>query len=482
MEESLVVDVLNDEHTVEENASTKPLLEVSVSFGRFENDLLSWEKWSTFSPNKYLEEVEKYATPGSVAQKRAYFEAHYKKIADRKTKLLEQEREMEFNTTVANELNGGGDLMDHSERADSESETLNHLVSADDIDRNTTLIGEVSSVYQEVVKDDVESNVECESSPDGEKEEPDGKLDCVGSDSEISKQEEVVVKEVETPPPVESRTTKESTKKLVNKVSAVSKVKQQILKPNRPKESKKTTPIVKERNSASVKKKPVSSTAKAPQISTPKLSKTTPGPTTPAARSSVARSSMNKGSNSSLLRSRNPSSVESKKVAPKSLHMSLSLETPNSDPSSVNGIRRSFIMEKMGDKDIVKRAFKTFQNSFNQMKSSPQEERSSAPKMVPAKERETTKISTSVAAKKENGGLHKVSGTIKGTDNRTARVAPSQKLEGKAHAKVIGRTSLQSKSKVAPSQKVEEKCNAREGGRTNLLSKSKDASRNGLRS
>lgn len=200
---------------------------------------MSWEKWSTFSPNKYLEEVEKYATPGSVAQKRAYFEAHYKKIADRKTKLLEQEREMEFNTTVANELNGGGDLMDHSERADSESETLNHLVSAEDVGRNTTLIGEVSSVYQEVVKDDVESNVECESSPDGEKEEPDGKLDCVGSDSEISKQEEVVVKEVETPPPVESRTTKESTQKLVNKVSAVSKVKQQILKPNRPKESKK---------------------------------------------------------------------------------------------------------------------------------------------------------------------------------------------------------------------------------------------------
>lgn len=481
-----MVDVLNDEHTVEENASTKPLLEVSVSFGRFENDLLSWEKWSTFSPNKYLEEVEKYATPGSVAQKRAYFEAHYKKIADRKTKLLEEEREMEFNTTVSN---GGGDLMmDHSERADSESETSNHHVSVEEVDQTTMLTGELSSVYHEVVKNDVESNVECESLPDGEKEEPDGKFDCVGSDSEISKQEEVVVKEVETPtptptPPVESsQTTKEPPQKLVNKVSAVSKVKQQILKPNRPKESKKITPIVKERNSASVKKKPISSTAKAPQILTPKLSKTTPGPTTPAARSSVLRSSVNKGSNSSLLRSRNPSSIESKKVAPKSLHMSLSLGTPNSDPSSVNGIRRSFIMEKMGDKDIVKRAFKTFQNSLNQMKSSPQEEKSSAPKKVPAKERETTKISTPVAAKKENGGMHKLSGTIRGADNKTARVAPSQKLEGKVNAKVIGRTNLQSKSKVAPSQKMEEKFNAREGGRTNLLSKSKDASRNGLRS
>lgn len=75
--------------------SSNPALEVSVSFGRFESDSLSWEKWSAFSPNKYLEEVEKCATPGSVAQKRAYFEAHYKKIAARKAEeLLEQEKQM----------------------------------------------------------------------------------------------------------------------------------------------------------------------------------------------------------------------------------------------------------------------------------------------------------------------------------------------------------------------------------------------------
>ena len=391
---------------MEENASSKPFLEVSVSFGRFENDILSWEKWSTFSPNKYLEEVEKYATPGSVAQKRAYFEAHYKKIADRK-KLLEQEREMEGNTTISNELDDGGDVMDLTERVDSESEKSNPQVSAEEVEQDTTLIGEVSSVCQEVVKDDVGSIAESESSSAVEKEEPDSKSYCV--DSQISKQEEVVIKEVEMPPN-EPQTVKQPPQKLVNKISTVSKVKRQVLKPNRPIESKKvnllctfelfgvtrfgftdfnflhlfvqTTPVVKERNIASAKKKPVTSTAKTPKISTPKPAKTTPGPSTPAARSSVPRSSINKGTSSSLLRSRNPSSVESKKVAPKSLHMSLSLGTPNSDPSSVTGIRRSFIMEKMGDKDIVKRAFKTFQNSFNQMKSSPQEERSSAPKMV----------------------------------------------------------------------------------------------------
>ncbi|XP_065011108.1 protein WVD2-like 7 isoform X1 [Musa acuminata AAA Group] len=51
----------------------------SISFGRFEAETMSWERRSSFSHNRYLEEVEKYATPGSVTQKKAYFEAHFKK-------------------------------------------------------------------------------------------------------------------------------------------------------------------------------------------------------------------------------------------------------------------------------------------------------------------------------------------------------------------------------------------------------------------
>lgn len=71
----------------------------SVSFGKYENDALSWEKWSTFSPNKYLEEVGKCSIPGSVAQKKAFFEAHYKKIAAMKAEaeaeLLDQQKAAE---------------------------------------------------------------------------------------------------------------------------------------------------------------------------------------------------------------------------------------------------------------------------------------------------------------------------------------------------------------------------------------------------
>ncbi|KAF2316764.1 hypothetical protein GH714_042105 [Hevea brasiliensis] len=50
----------------------------SISFGRFEREDLSWERRSSFSHNRYLEEVEKCSKPGSVIEKKAYFEAHFK--------------------------------------------------------------------------------------------------------------------------------------------------------------------------------------------------------------------------------------------------------------------------------------------------------------------------------------------------------------------------------------------------------------------
>ncbi|KAK6281344.1 hypothetical protein POUND7_015169 [Theobroma cacao] len=53
----------------------------SVSFGRFENEPLAWERRSSFSHNRYLEEVEKCSKPGSVIEKKAYFEAHFRKKA-----------------------------------------------------------------------------------------------------------------------------------------------------------------------------------------------------------------------------------------------------------------------------------------------------------------------------------------------------------------------------------------------------------------
>ena len=63
----------------------------SISFGRFMSESLAWEKWSSFSHNRYVEEAERFSRPGSVAQKKAFFEAHYKNLAARKAvALLEQ--------------------------------------------------------------------------------------------------------------------------------------------------------------------------------------------------------------------------------------------------------------------------------------------------------------------------------------------------------------------------------------------------------
>ncbi|RWW71021.1 hypothetical protein BHE74_00021266 [Ensete ventricosum] len=56
----------------------------SISFGRFLSESLDWGKWSSFHHNRYLEEVERYSVPGSVARKKAYFEAHYKRVAAKK--------------------------------------------------------------------------------------------------------------------------------------------------------------------------------------------------------------------------------------------------------------------------------------------------------------------------------------------------------------------------------------------------------------
>ncbi|CAN1152962.1 Protein WVD2-like 7 [Linum perenne] len=79
--------------SIRESQEGDPLraLTESISFGRFASESLAWEKWSTFSHNRYLEEVEQFSKPGSVAAKKAFFEAHYKKRAELKAAaLLEQ--------------------------------------------------------------------------------------------------------------------------------------------------------------------------------------------------------------------------------------------------------------------------------------------------------------------------------------------------------------------------------------------------------
>jgi hypothetical protein len=175
-------------------AASDPALQVSVSFGRFENDSLSWEKWSSFSQNKYLEEVEKCATPGSVAEKKAYFEAHYKKIAARKAELFDQEKQLEHESSMENNHNIG-DLTGKNDQTDSSFDVSNGQTSAEGIWHESKLDNErdgghvdepredaaidvhgqasLSGLYEDAAKD-----VQSQASSNGRvKEELDNKLD-----------------------------------------------------------------------------------------------------------------------------------------------------------------------------------------------------------------------------------------------------------------------------------------------------------------
>ncbi|XP_051117392.1 protein WVD2-like 7 isoform X2 [Andrographis paniculata] len=81
----------------------------SISFGRFATEPLSWDRWSAFSSHKkYVEEAQRFAQPGSVAQKKAFFEAHYKKIAaQRAAALLEQQNAAAANDDDDDDLSVG---------------------------------------------------------------------------------------------------------------------------------------------------------------------------------------------------------------------------------------------------------------------------------------------------------------------------------------------------------------------------------------
>ncbi|XP_008221475.1 PREDICTED: protein WVD2-like 7 isoform X2 [Prunus mume] len=484
-----IVDFANDADEVGEAAasnSSNPALEVSVSFGRFENDSLSWEKWSTFSPNKYLEEVEKCATPGSVAQKRAYFEAHYKKIAARKAQeLLEQEKQMQDDPFRSDDQKGGDqiDCGTHFEidLTNSQSTTQANY-------QETNFDNQTISTHVDDLKEDDVITIECQSSlTEGEKET----TDSFTASPNLNNPEELILEKEAENVPAESEGIQEIPRSLDNEMGKAPEVKEE--KEKKPRlllrkgSQKVTTGVSKERNVANVKKKPIPQITKTPQKSTPRVSKpiststlrvskpistSTPrlskpiststarvskpiSTSTPRASKSIStsiatpapRSSVKMGNTSSLPRSKNPSIEDTKKVPPKSLHMSLSLDPAKSDSASPTTARKSFIMENMGDKDIVRRAFKTFQNNYNQPKSS-SEEKSSTPTQLSTKGKES-RVSTSVLLPKENGGS---------LGKGTPKAAPSsfglrndervdKRKEAKSNPKEAERLHYQPKSK-----------------------------------
>ncbi|XAR65001.1 hypothetical protein NMG60_11008933 [Bertholletia excelsa] len=478
-----VVEPTDSENKMRESVTSGATLEVSVSFGRFENDSLSWEKWSTFSPNKYLEEVEKCSTPGSVAQKKAYFEAHYKKIAARKAEQLEQEKQMEvYKSTKSNQ--NEEDHIANTTMIKTEIEIATVQCSSDGHGQSTT------NSYS---NEDAAITIDCQnSSVVGAEEEVDSELLSVelnkteavlvpqdshhlnGSQQRVDLQTTLDVEDthlhrsgdkVELPKNMEKETEKSLEKIRVNGRSNVSN------------KSQKTTPSKKERNLTGTKKKLGSPI---PKISAETSIRKPSKPTLTSPMTPPSRSSEKKADGSTLSRRKSLSAGESSKVVPSSLHMSLSVDPTSSGLATLNPIRKSLIMEKMGDKDIVKRAFKTFQNSFNQVRAS-NEDTSSGQKEV-SNRRPEQKLSTSLTPRKESKGKpaekmdarraqlgrswnNPSTGSLKGAsmDQRKAKPAPSsfglrsderpenrkeffKKLE-KSHAKETEKARVSLKSK-----------------------------------
>ncbi|XP_060184656.1 protein WVD2-like 7 [Lycium barbarum] len=391
-------------------------LEVSVSFGRYENDdALSWGKWSSFSPNKYLEEAQKCKTTGSVAQKKAYFEAHYKKIAAKKIEQIEKEKKEQLEQAKKIESLDEPHFQDHSESTqfcDSRFGLSNGEEEKTRVDMNNNDVVDEPKVD---VSLDMEGTI-LETSDNGEVPEVEEQNFERGSQDNL--------KEI---PQVDNAERSSSAKK--------SKTPKQNLKNT----ARKVHPTSEDRISVGTKKKPVSLVTKSSRISTP-TSKPVPtskvisssqpsvkkvnglsyqrSSNAPIAQSnkllsrsinSPSQSSTKKLNGSTLQRRKNSPILKNKRIAPTSMHMSLSLGPPDSTASTTT-MRKSLIMERMGDKDVVKRAFKAFQNNFNQGKPEVDIRYGGSKKVLPKQSEK--KISASPTQRKEVERLRKRSDKI----------------------------------------------------------------------
>ncbi|KAL6350329.1 hypothetical protein AAG906_004278 [Vitis piasezkii] len=174
----------------------------SISFGRFMSESLAWEKWSSFSQNRYLEEAEKFSKPGSVAQKKAYFEAHYKRIAAKKAAeaeaaandFPEPEALDEIHNTSSDDLDT---VKENSHMIIDESEGQEAL-------NTNTVVDEIHNSSSDELDTLKENSPMIIDEPEGQEEAPNTQLvvDCV----ENIELEEVKVEEVEEAEPVTVQT------------------------------------------------------------------------------------------------------------------------------------------------------------------------------------------------------------------------------------------------------------------------------------
>ncbi|KAL1550929.1 protein WVD2-like 7 [Salvia divinorum] len=458
---------------MDDSAKSGARLEVSVSFGRFENDTLSWEKWSSFSPNKYLEEVGSLSTPGSVAQKKAYFEAHYKKIAARKAEEMEQENSM--SPIIPSPRLSSKE--DHSENSSENDEEKNgNARSSKGDEHGACMNGLADNVASE---EEMGASVESGSSAIQEAKD-ETNVDVDNCELNVSKDALSVV--LEAPQKVSQRILERprESKNMLKQSSVVKKENSKLNTRNVPQK----TPMSKEKKSSMTRKKVVTPPTKFLPAITPRHVR----PTSVSSPISAPQALKKKVNHSAPSKMRSSQVGQSKKVAPTSLHMSLSLG-PAESLGALPMTRKSLIMESMGDKDIVRRAFKTFQNRTN--------------KFLTDEKPTTVKHASSTAREPKTFSYHT---PTKGNEGlrKEAEKRTSQKIQSGTRSKPLPTglhksTALDKKSPTTPSpaaglrsddkaakrkeflKKLGEKSIAREAEKAQLAAKSKVGVENGMR-
>uniref|UniRef100_A0A1J3HLJ5 TPX2 C-terminal domain-containing protein n=1 Tax=Noccaea caerulescens TaxID=107243 RepID=A0A1J3HLJ5_NOCCA len=132
------------------------VLTESVSFGRFASETLQWEKWSAFTQNRYLEEVERFTKPGSVAEKKAFFEAHFKsRAAERTTKTTIEEVTVKTSDEALREV-GKESLIDSDVRhvEVSNPEVVDSVVPSIDVQAGEVKVTKEEKFHSMAVLDD----------------------------------------------------------------------------------------------------------------------------------------------------------------------------------------------------------------------------------------------------------------------------------------------------------------------------------------
>ncbi|KAK1415699.1 hypothetical protein QVD17_31484 [Tagetes erecta] len=499
---------------------SRQTLGVSVSFGKYDNDALSWEKWSTFSPNKYLDEVGKCSTPGSVAQKKAFFEAHYKKIAALKAEAELQDQLNATHSDPSTSVNQTqlafeqveGQHKDCNDDVIHGSAELQTVVDERNLEEKLNLDEKIDFGLRNVgEKINLDEKIDLgQTSVDEKINLDEGKFDgrnvdeSVKVDNVLKSQEHLMTSEY--PIVMNSCVDKLEEAVLVNDESMklvkqhfnvdletqtcqeTEESNQRVRKPEAENAAKKVNVNQVEKNSLTMKKKEASLIPKAAETSVTRLTKPKASPTTTAtsnAKSSVKKRNATPSSSSMSSKNKSYSVSESRRVTPMSMHLSMSMNSMNSDTASsvTSSRRRSLFMEQMGDKDIVKRAFKTFQNRVNQLPSS-----DIGPKqfLQPPTKASQRKASTSMAHQKENEKLKKAAEKIipaRGQGGPTWKSVSSGSLKGigaDERRLKSGPTSAILKSNEKAERRkeflknLEEKSNAREAERSKLGSKPKE--------